>query len=676
MREESGDPGVGNPDAPGYVLCREADGEIPGQTLAQLANKCAASRPGADLALVLGDASPPAEWVERLRSCAARESTAATVSPMPGPILPGGGAVQELLRSEPVVLNAGAGSPRVNLAGGAVVYIARAAFDLLGGLDETMPTGAGAIAAFGLRARARGLANLLAGDLLVPPPVGAELSDRDRTELARRFPLLWQAALDPPSAAVEHSRALARAAIRRPTVTIDARSLGARIGGTQVYAYELIKALARREKLDIRALVGPDAEAKAQLEALDGVSVITYEQALENPGRTDLVHRPQQVFTLDDLALLRPLGDRLVISHLDLIAYHNPTYFPTPDEWRRHVRATRIAFEVADHLLFFSTYALGDAEREDLVDVERASVVHPGVDAVEQADAPTCRPAGLGDREEPMLLCIGADYSHKNRPFALELAAELRGSHDWPGIIVLAGPHVAHGSSAEAERGVIEEHPQLERAAIDLGPVSDAERRWLMAHASALVYPTVLEGFGLVPFEAATAGVPCLFAGQSSLAELLPVEAATLDGWNLERSGARAATLLNDDGERARHVQRLRRAAREYRWELCAERTIEAYHRTLASAARSSARQAWEALQREREIVRLDQAVAEIQAKHEAFLQAVGADGLALVGPDGLLSGPDRRALLALAARPGLSRPVFAVTRTGYRLARRGKEPS
>ena len=41
-----------------------------------------------------------------------------------------------------------------------------------------------------------------------------------------------------------------------------------------------------------------------------------------------------------------------------------------------------------------------------------------------------------------------------------------------------------------------------------------------------MLYPTVQEGFGLVPFEAARAGVPCLFAAQTSLAEVLPREAA------------------------------------------------------------------------------------------------------------------------------------------------------
>jgi glycosyltransferase involved in cell wall biosynthesis len=338
------------------------------------------------------------------------------------------------------------------------------------------------------------------------------------------------------------------------------------------------------------------------------------------------------------------------------------------------VRATRIAFDVADHVLFFSAHALRDAEREDLVEAQRASVVPLSVNPVAPGDAPMKRPAALGERREPFLLCIGADYAHKNRPFALELTAELRRAHGWPGVLVLAGAHVAHGSSTEAERRVIENDPQLERAAVDLGSVSDAERSWLMTHASALIYPTVLEGFGLVPFEAAAAAVPCLFARQSSLGEILPAELATLNGWDLQRAGAASARLLTDGAARDSHVAALRAASATYDWSRCAERTIEAYRRTLASPARSSARQAWESLEREREIVRLDRAVTETQIEHRRLLEDIGADGLALVGPDGLLSPADRRALLALAARPALRRPVLAVGRAGYRLAHRRKD--
>ena len=150
-------------------------------------------------------------------------------------------------------------------------------------------------------------------------------------------------------------------------------------------------------------------------------------------------------------------------------------------------------------------------------------------------------------------------------------------------------------------------------------------------------------------------------------------ELATLDGWDLEPAGARIAELLLDGPARRDHVERLRRAASAYRWELCAERTLEAYRRALRSTARASARSAWEAIEREGEIVRLDQGVRDMRAEHADLLAAIGSDGLALVGPHGLLSREDRRALLALAATPALGRPVLAAGRVGYRLARRGK---
>jgi glycosyltransferase involved in cell wall biosynthesis len=649
------------------------------ETVAHLANRAAAAYPGADIALVLDDSNLPDGWLECLCATAARESTTATVCPLPGGQADDDGSG---ISREPSVASLledrGVSSPRATLVTGSCVLLTRPALDLLGGIDETLGTSAYAVADFGFRASERGLANLLAGALLIPISGAAQLSEDDRDELARRFPALWAATLGAPSAATERSLLLSRSSLRRLTVTIDARSLGANAGGTQVYTLGLITALAATGEVDIRALVGPDPGAAAQLAGLDRTSMITYEQALSEVPKTDLVHRPQQVFTIDDLNLLAPLGHRLVITHLDLIAYHNPTYFPDLSQWRRHVRATRIALAAADRVLFFSAHALRDAEREDLVDPRRAEVVTLGVDQHNQSATQETRPPGLADRDEPFMLCLGSSYSHKNRPFALELLGELRRTHGWPGILVFAGTQVQQGSSAEAERQIRNLEPELDRAAVELGQVSEPERRWLMSHARALVYPTVLEGFGLVPFEAAAANVPCLFASQSSLEELLPATLASLDGWQLERSGRLAARLLLDETARASHVAALRQACGQYTWGRCAAATIDAYRRTLGSSAVSSARQAWESLEREHEIMRLDQAVKDLEAvidslrvRIERLTDDFGDDAVALVGPDGLLTREDQRALLALAVRPVLRRPLLATARAGYRLARR-----
>jgi glycosyltransferase involved in cell wall biosynthesis len=662
------------------LICSWRDGDDAAETIAHVANRRSREQRDGDIALLLSETTLPDGWLERLRTIAGHESTTATVGPM---LLDDFSALERDAHADPEmprVLEVAAdeesvqAAPRTGLVSGPCILVTRAAFDLLGGLDETLPTSAAAVAAFGLRAQEIGLANLLAPGLVV---IGGapELGEDDRLELHRRFPALWTAAQDPPSAAVERRAMVLRAALGRPSVTIDARTLDAGSGGTQVYVRELLSALAADERIRVRALIDSDAQASG-LEELGAIETITYQQALGGVEETDLVHRPLQVFTIDDLNLLRPLGRRLVISHLDLIAYHNPSYFSEISHWRRHVRATRIALGAADHVVFFSRYALMDAHREDLIDPSRASVVPAGVDATERStEPPDVQPAVMTAHGAPFILCLGTDYSHKNRPFALELTAELRGRHGWRGTLVLAGPHVADGSSADAERQVLKSHDGLAEAIVDVGPVSDAERRWLMDHARALVYPTVLEGFGLVPFEAAIARIPCLYAAQSSLAETLPTDLATLEPWSVERSASLAIPLLVDDLARARHVDALQRAARDYSWKLCAERTIAAYRQALNSRASASARAAWEAHDREREIVRLDKAVQdtrsrlrEVADELDAVRASFGDDAIALVGPSGLLRGADQRALLALAARDQLRRPMFAALRAGYRL--------
>ena len=385
------------------------------------------------------------------------------------------------------------------------------------------------------------------------------------------------------------------------------------------------------------------------------------------------------MFSGDDLALIRPLGERLVITHYDLIAYHNPMYFPSAPVWQRFVRSTREALAAADHVLFFSNHALVDALREDLVERARCSVAHPGIDSdtatddVPPAETPVPPSSAPALRDTPFLLCIGADYLHKNRPFALALLDELRRRKNWPGVLVLAGPHVEHGSSAAQEQAVRTQRRISPANVIQLEAVSDSERSWLMRSAAAVVYPTVHEGFGLVPFEAAASSVPCLFAAQSSLKELLDADLAALIPWDPARSADRALALLSDGPQRREHVRQLSAAAAALRWDECARDTVGAYRQAIAAPYRASTEGAWQALEREREVVRLDGHIDDLTGRvlhMTEELEAIGPDGLALVGPERLLSEDDQHTLLAVAARPALRRLLLGTMRSGFRATR------
>ena len=88
----------------------------------------------------------------------------------------------------------------------------------------------------------------------------------------------------------------------------------------------------------------------------------------------DVVHRPYQVSNDEDLSFLAKLGERLIVTNQDLIAYHNPSYFRDFDSWEGYRRITRTALAVADRVMFFSAHACDDALAEDLVEPHRASI--------------------------------------------------------------------------------------------------------------------------------------------------------------------------------------------------------------------------------------------------------------------------------------------------------------
>lgn len=363
-------------------------------------------------------------------------------------------------------------------------------------------------------------------------------------------------------------------------MTIDGRSLNAAGAGTQVHTLELIRALHAHTPVRLRVVLPPDPseQAREALAVMEGVQLCAFTDAAESRlERDDLVHRPHQVYTTHDLRLLEYVADRVVITHQDQLLYRQPSYFATSEDWtwEGYRDACRQALDRADRVVFFTAHARRQALEDGLGHSERSVVVPIGVDhAVAHRPARSRRPEGLeplGDR--PFLLQLGSDLAHKNRAFSIALLAELR-RRGWDGALVLAGPRSEAGSSREEEEGLLAAG-RLPVAVLER--VGEAERAWLLDHCDAVSFPSRDEGFGLLPFEAAAAGKPCLFAAVGSLAEILPREAAVLVPWDVSASAPQALELLADPQARDRHVALLRKAARPLTWRATARRMARVY---------------------------------------------------------------------------------------------------
>jgi glycosyltransferase involved in cell wall biosynthesis len=631
-----------------------APDDRPGGGFAMLA---AAAAP-ADLVLVGAGARLAPGWLGELSAAARSDAVIATASAL--------GAAWVDAGAEPGLIGRAGGEPgladrltageavapgslrRLDGPAGPCVYVRRSAIELVG---LAPPAG------FARRCRERGLAHVLAENVIAGGAPVTGLIGLAGTDAATGA----DAADGADSAAgVSSARLRARSARGELAVVIDARRLSGPLDGTRVHLCELIGAVARTQQVEVTALLPAQlgSDTRRRLDQIAGVRSVGVDAAGRPPAglRADVVHRPHQVESYGDLTLLAGLAPRLVLTQQDLIGFHAPDYFASAAAWQGYRELTRLALASADRVLFFSRHARAEALAAELVEPTRADVVTIGTDpTVIDAGGGATRPgalAGLGPQTE-LILCLGTDMRHKNREFALALAAQLRRAHAWAGTVVFAGPHVPHGSSRAAEARRLAADPDLADTVVDLGEVSDAERRWLLARATLVLYPTVHEGFGLVPYEAAARGVPCLWAPGTALAELLGEAAGQIVPWDPVAGADRALALMRDPVARAAQVAEVVSAAAQLSWAETGRALLAAYH---AACERPPS------------------TAGAILRASSVMNAAVSPDGMALVGPDGLLPADVERPLLAVLSHPGLAAPVLGALRWGYRLARRRAE--
>ena len=639
-------------------------------------NGALAAAAPADVVVLNSDCMVADGWLEGMRDAAYHDSRVATATaltnngtivsvpgPLPSPQLPDGFTLDDAARA--IRARSLRSRPRLPTAIGHCVLIRRSALDLVGDFDLAFSPGYGEEVDFSQRCIQRGLCHVVADEVYVFHRGGASLGagngrnpvqDQHEQIIASRYPYYHAAIGEAKRELVgplQRALGAARRALRGLSVLIDARILGGPMTGTQVQVLEVIGALARSDKAELTVLLPdrPGDYAEPVLGRLTNVRLVTRKDCEQGKvPRVDLVHRPYQVKYEDEVAFLVSLGERLVVTNQDLISYHNPAYFPSFAAWHAYRHLTRAALAVSDHVVFVSDHARREALDEELIEPTRGSVVHNGVDhsllLIEPVPAKPAAMAHVPD-DAPVILCLGTNFKHKNRVFALRLLEQLHDRHGWRGFLVLAGPNVTRGASTAVEHEFLAARPELRHSVIDLSAVTEAEKAWLYRHSRLVLYPSTYEGFGLVPFEAAEHEVPCMWAAVTSMAEVLPRHAATeLVPWDPALSADRILALLVDEGTRTQAIAAIRLAASGFTWDAAAARLIEIYDETCDSPATPG-----------RGVEREDGFMAGLLSE----------DAMRLVGPEGALPSDVERPLLALATHPQVGEPMFKAIRFGYR---------
>jgi glycosyltransferase involved in cell wall biosynthesis len=364
-----------------------------------------------------------------------------------------------------------------------------------------------------------------------------------------------------------------------PRIAVDGRCLAYARSGTQVQLLGLLGGLARAGA-DVSVLAPPELHPTVQPEVARLADAMPFVER-SALGRPEVFHRPFQVGSVDVLADCLTVGERFVLTHQDMILDRTRAYHLDLGAWHDYREATRASLCSADAVGFFSRHAAVDAASDGLVELDRATVVPLGVDHLAGRDMSGAPAEPLGGR--PFLLVVGSTLWHKNRPFALRLLARLVERQGWDGGLVLAGGHATRGSSVDAERVLLGRIASLDGRVVDLGHISDGEQLALYRAAELVLFPSLYEGFGFIPFEAAACGTACVYTGRAAMGELLPTDGA-LESFELDEAAGLVAGLLASRDDRARIVERIGRAAAPLTWDATAAGYLEVYERAVAMA--------------------------------------------------------------------------------------------
>ena len=372
-------------------------------------------------------------------------------------------------------------------------------------------------------------------------------------------------------------------------VGVNAIFLEPGMGGLETYVLELVPALLRVDpSLRITVLcndVGRDLLERQpwreQVELVTPRGSRRGLRALYELGPLGLV-AGRRFDVLHSPALTAPLFTRaanvVVLADTTWFSVPDPTegYGPTVRLWRAIV--PRVARR-ADRAVAISQASADDVMRHLDVPDERIDIVSLGYSAESRAN-PT--PAAelrarldLGDG--PIVLNVAMKKAHKNHMRLIRALPAIRAAVG-DARLVLPGPSTPYEEQLRAEVARL----GLDDSVLFPGYVEDADLEGLYAAASAFVFPSLNEGFGLPLLEAMARGLPIVTSSISALPEVAGDAGLLVDPTSVEKIAEATIRVLTDDALANDLAAKGRARVAEFTWERTAEGTLASWRRALA----------------------------------------------------------------------------------------------
>jgi glycosyltransferase involved in cell wall biosynthesis len=365
-------------------------------------------------------------------------------------------------------------------------------------------------------------------------------------------------------------------------IAIDAHAVGAKLGGNESYAVNLIEALAQIDSTNNYTIYVTTNEARDRFSTrwpnFKVRSTLPHTPLIRIPLTLSAELRKHPVDVLHVQFTAPPFCPcPVVVSIHDLSFEHLPQTFKRRSRTQLRLTVRHSASRAARIL------SLSQHTRRDIMETY-------GIDGKRIEAIPLAAPdhfCTVTDKRElqrvrhtygidgDYILSVGSIQPRKNLARLIKAYGSLRRDYSadkLPKLVLVGKCAWLYDETLRAldETGAKD-------SVILTGYVPEADLPALYSSALCFVYPSYFEGFGLPPLEAMKCGTPVIVGNRTSLPEVVGEAGLTVDPFDVDAIASAIRRLINDPSLRKKLSQLGQERASTFTWRETARQTLRVY---------------------------------------------------------------------------------------------------
>lgn len=222
-----------------------------------------------------------------------------------------------------------------------------------------------------------------------------------------------------------------------------------------------------------------------------------------------------------------------------------------------------LSLRLAHRIMCVSASTQVEVEKYFPASSKKLSTIYPGISSSETK--------GQAPISEPYFLFVGTLEPRKNLPRLISAFAQFAINNPHIKLLIVGGK----GWGEDLNRLIIEAH--IEQQIILLDRVSDQTLTDCYIHATALVMPSLYEGFGLPLLESMRHGVPAISSKLGAMQEVVKDTGLLVDPY-AENEIAKAMQEMLDEEQRQKLSKLAKLRASGFCWDKSSEKVLQEIH--------------------------------------------------------------------------------------------------